>query len=257
MKRLNSVSYVAPRHSYVFTVIKNEVHEVRITKVIFAVSKDEYGNPFLKALNYEVDNNAGVVLNLPMDTKFYATMENYHKSESLNSTSHDGDVVIGRSWKGGRWYFNGVEAVEFEPTDNISAFAITASSGEIIKGSVPSELYYDANDVYAYNDVPMVDIDGNKVVKKGYLSPLLFNEKQKEIMARFKAISEEMKAADIRLISIDGGMSFVNGEHIADIMNEYDSVDKSVLFNPAKEHYDHSLSLYWHGYENVCIEFKQ
>ena len=256
MKTLNSVSYVAPRHCSVFTVIKDEVHEVRIDKVFFVVNKDEEGNPFLKASHYEVSNNAGEVLNLSMETKFYASMDSYRKAECLQSTTDKGHDVIKRSWKGGRWYFNGVEAVEFEPTDSISEFAISACSGEIIKGSAPSELYYNIDDVYAYNDIPTVDIDGNKGVKRGYLSPLLFNEKQKEIMARFKAISEEMKAADIRLISIDGRISFVNGEHIADIMTEYDATDVSVEFNPAKEHYDHSLSFYYESCENAFIEFK-
>lgn len=257
MKTLNSVSYVAPRHCSVFTVIKDEVHEVRIDKVFFVVNKDEEGNPFLKASHYEVSNNAGEVLNLPMETKFYDSMDNYRRCVAMNPTTSDGYVVIGRSWKGGRWYFNGVEAVEYEPTENISVFAITAQSGEIIKGSVPSQLYYDIDDVYAYNDIPTVDINGNKGVKRGYLSPLLFNDKQKEIMARFKAISEEMKAADIRLISVDGGISFVNGEHIADIMTEYDATDVSVEFNPAKEHYDHSLSFYYESHENAFIEFKE
>lgn len=256
MKTLNSVSYVAPRRNSVFTIINGEVHEVRIEKVIFIVDKDENGEPFLKASHYEVNNNAGEVFSLAMDTKFYASMDSYHRAECLPSTTSSGQDVIKRSWKGGRWYFNGVEAVEFEPTESISEFAISACSGEIIKGSVPSEMYYCSDDVYAYNDIPTVDIDGNKGIKRGYLSPLLFNEKQKEIMARFKAISEEMKAADIRLISIDGGVSFVNGENIADVMCDYDKTDVAVTFKPAKEHYDHSLSIYWYSCDDMCIEFK-
>ena len=257
MKTLNSVSYVAPRENSVFTIFTDEVHEVKINKVIFLVEKDEEGEPRIKFSHYVVEDNVGGIATLPVETKFYASMDDYRKLSPIEVKTENGGNLIRRTWSGGSWWFNGVEAVLFEPTDSITEFAILPySQGEIIKGSVPSELYSDSDAVYAYNDITVVDIDGNKGVKRGTLSPLLFNEKQREIMKRFKAITEEMKAADIRSISLEDSVYFVNGEHISDIMNEYDSTDESVFFRPAKEHWDHSLRHYWTGYEDIHLEFK-
>lgn len=256
MKELNSVNYVEPRNESVFTIIADEVHEVRINKVVFVVEKNEDGEPWLKVAHYEVENNRNEKGILPYGTRFFNSLDAYRNSEQICHHSENGRRILTRAYRGGNWYFNGVEALEFEPVDNITSVAMTKDGVELIEGNIPKRLYGSKYEVYAYNDIPAVDIDGKQIVKEGYLKPLLFNEKQKEIMERFKAISQEMKDAGIRLITIEDSMYFVNGERISDGWCEYDKGDDSREFVPAKEHYDHGLSMWWQSYEGVYLDFK-
>lgn len=256
MKELNSVSYVAPRNASVFTIIADEVHEVRINKVIFVVEKDEDGEPRIKVAHYEVENNKNEKGILPYETRFFDSLDAYRDGEEKEKRTEKGRSLLRSTYKGGNWYFNGVEALEFEPADNITSFAHTRDGFEIIEGNVPEQLYLSKYEVYAYNDIPAVDIDGKQIVKEGYLKPLLFNEKQKEIMERFKNISQEMTDAGIRLITIESCPYFVNGERISDGWLEYDKGDDSLKFVPAKEHCDHSLSIWWQSWEDVYLDFK-
>lgn len=257
MKELNSVSYVAPRNTSVFTIIVDEVHEVRINKVVFVIEKDEDGKSRINVAHYEVENNKNEKAILPYGTRFFKSLEAYRAGEKLEEHTENGRRILTRAYKGGNWYFNGVEALEFEPVDNITSVAETTTGYELIEGNVPEQLYGSKYEVYAYNDIPAVDIDGKKTVKEGYLKPLLFNEKQKEIMERFKGISQEMKDAGIRLINIEEHLYFVNGERLSDGWLEYDKGDDSREFVPAKEHYDHSLSSWWQSWEAVYLDFKE
>jgi hypothetical protein len=236
----------------------DEVHEVRINKVIFVVEKNEEGEPSLRVANYEVVNNAGGSAALPAETKFYESLDKFRQKSPIIPEAENGRKLMSNaSGCRGNWWFNGVEALEFESTDHIKSFAHSVVGFTIIEGSVPSELYFTRYEAYAYNDVPTVDLDGKAGKKDGYLKPLLFNDKQKEIMERFKAISKEIQDANIRLICIENDIYFVNGEKLKDAWLDYDKGDDSAEFVPAKEHYDHGLKVWWQSWENIWVDFEE
>ena len=259
MKTLNSVSFVRPSKNSVFTLIGEEVVECRIDQVTLAIEDSEDGKRMVVS-HYDIANNEGQITTLASDAVFYDSMNDFRVGNPKSKMCEKGHNVLNTAignHLNTKWYFNGVEAVEYEPADNIVKVVVDANFGfTVAEGFVPSEFFKESAHAYAYNDIPTVDIDGKKDVKKGYLSPLLFNEKQKEIMERFKAISKEMREAKIEMFFIEGELSFVNGEHIAEYMASYDRSDEAVDFFPAEEHLDHFMRMDFDCWDPISLELK-
>lgn len=259
MKTLNSVSFVKPSEKSVFTLIGNELVECRIDRVTLIVEDDENGKRIVVS-HYDISNNEGQITSLPNNALFYASVDSFRAGNQIDNTTETGHNILRtaiRHHSANLWYFNGVESVEYKPEEHIVKVTIESDFRlKVTEGFVPTELFYKSEHVYAYNTVPVIDLDGKKTEKKGYLSPLLFNEKQKEIMERFKAISKEMREAKIEMLFIEGELSFVNGEHISGHMVSYDRSDEAVDFFPAKEHTDHFMDMAFDCWDPMCVELE-
>lgn len=260
MKKLNSVSFTKPSKKSVFTLIGEEVVECRIDNVTLVVEDDEGGAKRMVVSHYDIANNEGQITSLPSNAVFYDSTDDFRAGNPKEKMSENGHNVLNtaiRNHYAIKWYFNGVEAVEYEPADNITKVVIDANFNfRVTEGFVPDEMFKESVSAYAYNDIPTVDIDGKKGIKKGFLSPLLFNEKQREIMERFKALSKEMMDAKIEMLFIEGELLFINGENSDGIMCRYDREDNAVDFFPASEHGDHFLRMEYDCWDPVCVTLK-
>lgn len=257
MKTLNSVSFVNPSEKSVFTLIGEEVVECRIDNVTFIVEDGEDGVKRMVVSHYDIANNEGQITSLPGNAAFFHSMDDFRAGNPIEKMCEKGHNVLNnaiRNHRNDKWYFNGVEAAAYEPVDHITKVVLDTNCFNVTEGFVPDEIFRESVDVYAYNDIPTVDIDGNKGVKKGFLSPLLFNDKQKEIMERFKAISKEMREAKIEMLYIEGDLLFINGEHTKGYMVSYDRSDDAVNFFAAKEHSDHFLRMDFDCWDPACVE---
>lgn len=259
MKTLNSVSFVWPSEKSVFTLIGNELVECRIDQVTLIIEDDENGKR-MTVSHYDISNNEGQITSLPNSALFYKSPDAFRAGNQMDNCNYTGHDVLRTAihhHAAKLWYFNGVESVEYKPEEHVTKVTIDSNRRfNVAEGFVPTELFTKSGQVYAYNSVPIVDLDGNKTEKKGYLNPLLFNEKQKEIMERFKAISKEMRDARIEMFFVEGELSFVNGEHITGHMVSYDRSDEAVDFFPAKEHTDHFLSMAFDCWDPMCVELE-
>ena len=262
MKELNNPMYVMPSSETRFVVVDGNLVECRIAKVILSVHHYENGEPFIKVDSYNIVNDKDLDLLVPAETKFYADFCKFKANESIHADAHNGrSDLTSMIWRGGvgyrsMWYLSDAQANEYDPSEHIKRIAILEGhKGEVIEGFVPDKVYFHKDEVYAWNDITCVDMNGEKYIKEGNLKRLMFNDEQKALMAEFKALTEKMKDAKIRFVYNNGDVQAMNGEHIEEF--EYEDYDGSLpclVKNEFME--DHSFYISADSWDAIFVRFK-
>lgn len=263
MKELGTIKYIKPSSETRFMVMNGELIECRIDKVVFSVRHYENGEPYVKADAYHIVNDSDLDLLVSYDEKFYQDVCKFKNDVCIQAESYNAwnllTSVVRRGGIGHRaiWYWSDAQATKYEPTDHIKRFALLDDfNGELIEGFVPDKIYYHKDEVYAWNDIPCVDVNGEKYVKEGYLKRLIFNDEQKALMEEFKTLTEKMKNAKIKFTYYNGDVLAMNGEHIKTFEYEdYDGQLPLLVQNDFMQ--DHSLHINADSWDDIFIEFNE
>lgn len=147
----------------------------------------------------------------------YLNEEFFKKNDAYKGTGWSFEEVVERVYR--CYPHNEVELYGFVNGEaslvDVSVFDYIFDAGQEWKSADDKQFYPNASRVYDFNDYKVQDANGDVRVVKSPSSLLALTDEQRSAVLDFEAITEKMRALNIRMYyDMEGGtMQFINNEH--------------------------------------------
>lgn len=199
-------NYIYPSNEMLLTVIDGKVCEGSISGVKMVAV-----DGVVEADSYRFSHN-GTDYVLPITQSFYKSERDFRENRAIEKCCASSflHVVFNAGTQDSLWYYDKGKAIEYKWREQQLEWFIEPNyKVRLVSGFVPSELYYDQEDVYAWNDLIVHKDNGDIEIKEAPCKVLMLNDKQKELFERFKALLAEMNEAKMMMLEERDNCEFI------------------------------------------------
>lgn len=178
--------------SKVLTILEGKVIEGELVSI---QNRVEGGQHLYDGCKFFHD---GRTLQFGKSQKFYSSLEDIKNNCPLEGCSLDGRRIAPKTC----YYLDGEVIQIYDFNSRVELFEyLSDGTGIVLRGWSPEKWYHTKESAYAFNDIPIHQIDGSVNVNPGKGKVLLLNDEQRKLRDEYVNLMKRMEEANMLILA--------------------------------------------------------